>query len=89
MNGSIKCRKYPLIGSEMFSITLNSSRLMHSSYQTLNRLLAKKEVARPRKEKRTQGQYMVLVPSLVDQCKKVQVKVRVRCSLEATKVKLP
>ena len=89
MNGSIKCRKYPLIGSEMFSITLNSSRLTHSSFLTLNKLLAKKEVARLRKVKRTQGQFMVLVPSLEDQCKKVQVKVRVRCSLEAIKVKLP
>ena len=73
----------------MFSITLNSLRLMHSSFLISSKLLAKKEVARPRKEKKTQGQYMVLVPSLVDQCKKVQVKVQVRCSLEATKVKLP
>ena len=89
MNGSIKCRKYPLIGSEMFSITLNSLRLMHSSYLTLNRLLAKKEVARLRKVKRTQGQFMVLEPSLEDRCKKVQVKVLVRCFQEATKVKLP
>ena len=72
----------------MFSTTLNSSRLMLSSFQTLNKLLAKKEVARLRKEKRTQGQFMVLVPSLEDRCKKVQVKVLVRCFQEATKVKL-
>ena len=88
MNGSTKCRKYPLIGSEMFSITLNSSRLMHSSYQTSNKLLAKKEAARLRKVKRIQGQFMVLEPSLEDRCKKVQVKVLVRCFQEATKVKL-
>ena len=73
----------------MFSTTLNSSRLMLSSFQTLNKLLAKKEVARLRKEKRTQGQFMVLVPSLEDRCKKVQVKVLVRCYQEATKAKLP
>ena len=89
MNGSIKCRKYPLIESEMSSTTSNSSRLMHSSFQTLNRLLAKKEGARLRKVKRTQGQFMVLVPSLEDQCKKVQVKEQVKCFQEATKVKLP
>ena len=73
----------------MFSTTLNSSRLMHSSFQTLNRLLAKKEVARLRKVKRIQGQFMVLEPSLEDRCKKVQVKVLVRCYQEATKAKLP
>ena len=88
MNGSIRCRKCPLIELEMCSTTLSNSKLMLSSFLISNKLLEKREMDRLRRGRKTQDQSMVLVQNLVVQCQRAQVKEQAKCSQGETRVKL-